>query len=67
MSGLHTYQDRRFELGDMIRTALHVARASGDEEAEKRARDLLARLAADRSWCRRKGCGGSSTRLSACV
>ena len=48
MSGLHTYRDRRLELGDMIRTALHMARASGDEEAEKRARDLLARLAADR-------------------
>ncbi|MGH3418707.1 MAG: dynamin family protein [Streptosporangiaceae bacterium] len=48
MNGLHTYRDRRLELGDMIRAALHMARASGDEEAEKRARDLLARLAGDR-------------------
>ena len=32
----------------MIRAALHLARGSGDEEAEKRARELLARLAADR-------------------
>jgi Dynamin family len=48
MSGLRTYRDRRLELGDMIRAALHVARASRDQVAEKRARDLLARLAADR-------------------
>jgi len=32
----------------MIRAALHLARGSGDEEAEKRARELLARLAGDR-------------------
>jgi len=32
----------------MIRAALHVARASGDQLAEKQARELLARLAADR-------------------
>ena len=48
MNGLRTYRDRRLELGDMIRAALHVARASGDQLAEKRARELLARLAADR-------------------
>jgi Dynamin family len=48
MSGLSTYRDRRLELGDMIRAALHVARASGDQLVEKRARELLARLAADR-------------------
>ena len=48
MNGLSTYRDRRLELGDMIRAALHVARASGDQLAEKRARELLARLAADR-------------------
>jgi hypothetical protein len=45
---LRTYRDRRLELGDMIRAALHVARASADQLAEKRARELLARLAADR-------------------
>ncbi len=48
MSGLRTYRDRRLELGDLIRAALHVARASRDQLAEKQARDLLARLAADR-------------------
>jgi predicted GTPase len=48
MGELKAYRDRRLELGDMIRAALHVARASGDEQAEKRARELLARLAADR-------------------
>lgn len=48
MSGLTAYRDSRLELGDMIRAALHLARGSGDEEAEKRARELLARLAADR-------------------
>jgi GTPase SAR1 family protein len=48
VSGLKTYQDSRLELGDMIRSALHLARGAGDEEAEKRARELLARLAADR-------------------
>jgi Dynamin family len=45
---LTAYRDSRLELGDMIRAALHLARGSGDEEAEKRARELLARLAADR-------------------
>ncbi len=48
MNGLPTYRDSRLELGDMIRAALHLARGAGDEEAEKRARELLARLAADR-------------------
>jgi len=48
MNGLSTYRYRRLELGDMIRAVLHVARASGDQLAEKRARELLARLAADR-------------------
>ena len=47
MDELRTYADRRLELGDMIRAALHLARGSGDEQAEKRARDLLSRLAAD--------------------
>ena len=46
MDELRTYADRRLELGDMIRAALHLARGSGDEQAENRARDLLARLAA---------------------
>ena len=48
MNGLTTYRDGRLKLGDMIRAALHVARASGDQQAEKRARELLARLATDR-------------------
>ncbi len=48
MNGLATYRDRRLKLGDMIRAALYVARASGDQLAEKRARELLARLATDR-------------------
>ena len=47
MDELRTYTDRRLELGDMIRAALHLARGSGDEQAENRARDLLSRLAAD--------------------
>jgi len=47
MNELRTYADRRLELGDMIRAALHLARGSGDEQAEHRARDLLARLAGD--------------------
>jgi ethanolamine utilization protein EutP (predicted NTPase) len=48
MNGLRIYRDRRLELGDMIRAALHVARASRDRLAQNRARELLARLAADR-------------------
>lgn len=48
MNGLASYRERRLELGDMIRAALHAARASGDAEAERRAQELLARLAADR-------------------
>jgi small GTP-binding protein len=48
MSGLKDYQRRRLELGDMIRAALHVARARRDEPAGTRARQLLARLAEDR-------------------
>ena len=47
MDELRTYADRRLELGDMIRAAVHLARGSGDEQAERRARDLLSRLAAD--------------------
>jgi len=47
MDELRIYADRRLELGDMIRVALHPARRSGDEQAENRARDLLSRLAAD--------------------
>jgi len=47
MDELRTYADRRLELGDMIRAALHLARGYGDERAENRARDLLSRLAAD--------------------
>jgi Dynamin family len=46
MDELRTFADRRLELGDMIRSALHLARESGDKQAENRARDLLSRLAA---------------------
>jgi hypothetical protein len=48
MDELKSYADRRLELGDMIRAALYLARQADDEQAEQRARDLLARLAADR-------------------
>jgi hypothetical protein len=48
MDELRSYADRRLELGDMIRAALYLAREAGDEQAELRARDLMARLAADR-------------------
>jgi len=47
MDELKTYAGRRLELGDMIRAAVHQARATGDKQAEGQARDLLARLAAD--------------------
>ena len=43
MDELRTYADRRLELGDMIRAALHLARGTGDDQAEKRASELLAR------------------------
>ena len=46
--GLRGYRDRRLELGDMLRAALHLAHSRGDACAENRARDLLARLAGDR-------------------
>jgi hypothetical protein len=49
MDELRTYADRRLELGDMIRAALHLARGSGDEQAENRARDLLTRWPPARS------------------
>jgi septin family protein len=48
MDGLKEYQRRRLDLADMIRAALHIARAYGDDEREQEARQLLARLAADR-------------------
>jgi GTPase SAR1 family protein len=48
MDELRTYVGRRLELGDMIRAALHLARATKNEQAEQQARDLLSRLAADR-------------------
>ena len=50
MDELKSYADRRLELGDMIRAALYLAREAGDEQAEQRARGLVARLAADRFW-----------------
>ena len=43
-----SYRDRRLELGDMLRAALHLAHSGGDADAENRARNLLARLAGDR-------------------
>jgi hypothetical protein len=43
-----SYRDRRLELGDMLRAALHLAHSCGDADAENQARDLLARLAGDR-------------------
>jgi len=46
MDELKAYAGRRLELGDLIRAALHLAQASQDEQAENRARELLARLAA---------------------
>lgn len=48
MDELRTYADRRLELADMIRAVLHMARGSGDARTESQARELLARLAADR-------------------
>jgi len=48
INGLVAYRDRRLELADMIRAALHLARSRADASAEERARELLARLAADR-------------------
>jgi hypothetical protein len=48
MDELKAYAGRRLELGDLVRAALHLARATGDEQAENQARELLARLAADR-------------------
>jgi len=54
MDELKACADRPLELADMLRAALHVARGSGDEQAQGRARNLLARLAADQfhlaSW-----------------
>ncbi|WP_300604098.1 dynamin family protein, partial [Trebonia sp.] len=47
-TGLRAYQDSRLELGDMVRAALHLARSRADAEAADQARELLARLAADR-------------------
>jgi len=48
MNGLKEYQRRRLDLADVIRAALHIARAYGDDEREQEARQLLARLSADR-------------------
>jgi hypothetical protein len=41
------YQQRRLELADLMRAALHVARGRRDEMSESRVRQLLARLADD--------------------
>jgi len=48
MSGLISYRDRRLELGDLLRAALHLARSSADTGTESQVRELLSRLAADR-------------------
>jgi hypothetical protein len=48
MNGLKEYQRRRLDLADVIRAALHIARAYGDDEREQEARQLLERLSADR-------------------
>ncbi|MFD2474821.1 dynamin family protein [Amycolatopsis silviterrae] len=47
MDVLRDYQSLRLELADLLRAALHLARARGDQERESRARALLARLAED--------------------
>lgn len=47
-TGLRSYRNHRLELGDMLRAALHLAHAGGNADDESLARDLLARLAADR-------------------
>ena len=48
MNGLKDYQRYRLELGDMIRAALHVARARRDDQVGTQARHLLGRLAENR-------------------
>lgn len=48
MDGLKEYQRRRLDLADVIRAALYIARAYTDDEREQEARQLLARLSADR-------------------
>jgi len=48
MSGLKSYRDRRLELGDLLRSVLHLAHSCADADTESRARELLSRLAADR-------------------
>jgi Dynamin family len=48
MDGLTSYQQRRLELGDLIRALLAVVHAHGDEQREQQIRGLLTRLAAGR-------------------
>jgi ethanolamine utilization protein EutP (predicted NTPase) len=48
MDGLTGYQQRRLELGDLIRAVLAVVHAHGDERREQQIRGLLTRLAAGR-------------------
>lgn len=48
MSALKNYRDRRLELSDLLRAALHLARSCADTDTESQARELLSRLAADR-------------------
>ncbi len=48
MNDLSGFQERRLELADVIRAALPIARAYGDEQREQEIRTLLTRLAAGR-------------------
>jgi ethanolamine utilization protein EutP (predicted NTPase) len=48
MDELSSYQQLRLELADILRAALHVARAYHDDRRERDARELLTRLAAGR-------------------
>ena len=48
MDDLSAYQARRLELGDMLRTLLHLVRNHDDQQRERAVRALLTRLASGR-------------------
>jgi Dynamin family len=48
MQELSDYQQRRLDLGDMLRALLHLAHRYGDEQREQEIRTLLTRLASGR-------------------
>jgi hypothetical protein len=48
MDDLSAYQARRLELGDMLRTLLHLVRSHDDQQRERAVRALLTRLASGR-------------------